>query len=77
MELYSFRNWCLFPNKIRCRIKRSVCSNEMQNIKLPTPMSKLAMESIQQLTLISIVLCIPAVRADVVLCMYSNNTMHV
>ncbi len=32
------------------------------------------MEIIQQLTLISIVLCIPAVRADVVLCMYSNNT---
>ncbi len=32
------------------------------------------MEFIQQLTLISIVLCIPAVRADVVLCMYSNNT---
>ncbi len=34
----------------------------------------IAMEIIQQLTLISTVLCIPAVRADVVLCMYSNNT---
>ncbi len=31
------------------------------------------MDIIQQLTLISTVLCIPAVRADVV-CMYSNNT---
>ncbi len=36
-------------------------------------MSKLAMEIIQQLTLIYIVLCIPAVRADVVLCMYSDT----
>ncbi len=32
------------------------------------------MEIIQQLTLISIVWCIPTVRADVVLCMYTNNT---